>query len=155
MKIGKFNTTTACNTPRKLSLRNPFDNVVIKDESGNTLDFFVYGIHSDMARNAINERQRKKAEQEDDAKVGAEYLAAITMGWSKNVEDDNGPIEYSHKAAIKLYMEQDWVSRQVLNFSTDLGNFNPQLYEKPSGGSKKERGSIASQKAQDTVELPL
>jgi hypothetical protein len=112
-------------------------------------------MHSDMARNAINDRQRKKSEQEDDAKIGAEYLAAITMGWSKNVEDDNGPIEYSQKAAVALYMEQDWIARQVLGFSTDLGNFNPQLYEKPSGGSKKERGSIASQKAQDVAELPL
>jgi hypothetical protein len=47
---------------------------------------------------------------------------------------------------MKLYMEQDWIARQVLNFSTDLGNFNPRLYEKQSAGSKKGRGSIASPK---------
>ena len=155
MKINQYNTTIACNIPRKVSLRNPFDNSIIKDDKGETLDFFVYGMHSDMARNAINDRQRKKSEQEDEAKIGAEYLAAITMGWSHNIEDDSGPIEYSQKAAVKLYMEQDWIARQVLTFSTDLGNFNPRLYEKPSGGSKKERGSIAHQKAQGVAELPL
>lgn len=155
MKITQYNTTNACNIPRKLSLRNPFDNTLIKDEEGNTLDFFVYGMHSDLARNAINERQRKKAEQSNDEEIGAEYLATITMGWSKNIEDDSGPIEYSKKAAIKLYKEQDWIARQVLSFSADLGNFNPQLYEKPSGGSKKERGSTAYQKGAASAELAL
>jgi hypothetical protein len=155
MKLNQYNTTIACNIPRKVSLRNPFDNAIIKDDKGDTLDFFVYGMHSDMARNAINDRQRKKAEQDDDTKIGAEYLAAITMGWSHNIEDDNGQIEYSQKAAVKLYIEQDWIARQVLTFSTDLGNFNPRLYEKQSAGSKKGRGSIASPKELDAAELLL
>jgi hypothetical protein len=155
MKIGQYNTTLACNIPRKLSLRNPFDNSILKDEVGNTLDFYIYGMHSDMARNAINDRPRKKSENEDESKIGAEYLTAITMGWSPNVEDDDGPLEFNQKNAMKLYMEQDWIARQVLNFSTDLGNFNPRLYEKQSAGSKKGRGSIASPKELDATEQLL
>jgi hypothetical protein len=144
MKISQYNTTTACNIPRKLSLRDPFTGELLKDDKGQTIDFHLYGLHSDIARNAVKERARKKTEQMDDEQAGAEFLAQLTMGWSANLEDDDGPIEFTFRNAAKLYIEQDWIARQVLGFINDVGNFNPRLYATPSGGSKKGRGSIAS-----------
>lgn len=146
MKISQFNTTTACNIPRKMSLRDPFTGEMLKDEKGQTVDFYLYGLHSDIARNALKDRARKKSEQIDDDQAGAEFLAQLTQGWSANLEDDDGQVEFTIKNAARIYTEQDWIARQVLGFINEVGNFNPRLYERPSSGSKKERGSTRPQK---------
>jgi hypothetical protein len=145
MKISKFNTTTACNVPRKLSLRDPFTGELLIDDSGNTLDFYIYGAHSDVSRNARKDSERKtkngKLSDDESAAIGAEYLARITQGWSGNVEDDNGLIEYSHKNALKIYLAEDWIAGQVLSFSQSLGNYDPKRFEKPGSGSQNAHGS--------------
>jgi hypothetical protein len=150
MKISRYNTNTACNVPRKLSLRDPFTGELLKDDDGATLDFYIYGAHSDNARNAIKDRERKNANltQDEAVDIGAEFLAQITQGWSGNIEDDDGPLVYSHKAAVKLYKDQDWIAQQVLNFSQNLGNYDPKRYEKSGNGSVNEPGSTVRRKAQ-------
>lgn len=152
MKISKFNTTLACNVPRKLSLRDPFTGELIKDDSG-TIDFYIYGMLSDVARNADKDKTRQKAQGMDDEAIGAEFLARITQGWTPNLEDDSGPIAYSHDAAVALYLSQDWIARQVLQFAGTMGNFDPRRYEKQSDGSKKGRGLTAPQKAGDVADM--
>lgn len=159
MKISNFNTTTACNVPRKLSLRDPFTNDLLVDDEGNTLDFYVYGAHSDVSRNARRDSERRtksgKLSDEESAKIGAEYLAKVTQGWSANIEDDDGPIEFNQKNAMKVYLSEDWIAGQVLNFSQGLGNYDPKLYEKSGSGSENAPGSIASRKAQKQADIEL
>jgi hypothetical protein len=152
MKLNEFNTTIASNVPRVLKLRDPFTNETLIDENGQTLDFYLYGMSSDIARNAMKEQSRKKAEDREADEVGAEFLARMTQGWSSNIEDDDGPIAYSHKAAVDLYLTQDWIAKQVLGFISDLGNFDPRRYQKPASGSKKGRGSTAHQKEAEQAE---
>ena len=126
MKVDKFNVQKACNIPKKLSLVDPFSGETIIDDDGKTLDIFVYGIKSSIARNAIKDRDRKygnikKMTPEQQSKSGAEFLAALTQGWSENIENDDG----LYKSAIDMYVDQDWIAEQVQEFSMQLDNFDP------------------------------
>ena len=126
MKVDKFNVQKACNVPKKLSLVDPFSGETIIDDDGKTLDIFVYGIKSSIARNAIKDRDRKygnikKMTPEQQSKSGAEFLAALTQGWSENIENDDG----LYKSAIDMYVDQDWIAEQVQEFSMQLDNFDP------------------------------
>lgn len=146
MNVNQYNTTLACNIPRKLSLRNPYNGETLRDAKGNTVDIYLYGMLSDHARNAVKSQARHEDRQDD--QVGGEILAALTQGWSDNLEDDDGPIPFTRERAARLYIEQDWIANQVLAFVKDLGNFNPRLYETRSDGSKRKRGSTAPREAQ-------
>jgi hypothetical protein len=126
MKVDKFNVQKACNVPKKLSLVNPFSGETIIDDEGNTLDVFVYGIKSSIARNAVKDRDRKygnikKMTPEQQSKSGAEFLATLTQGWTENIENDNG----AYKSAVDMYLEQDWIAEQVQDFAMKLDNFDP------------------------------
>ena len=130
MKITKFNTTDASNVPQKMSLRDPFTGDTLVDDDGRTLDIWLYGVQSTNARNAMKARDRKfgkidKLSEEQAAQSGAEFLAALTQGWSDNIEDDAGPLKYSPAAAIELYKAQDWIARQVSAFAMELSNYDP------------------------------
>ena len=131
MDLGKFNTTAASDEAKTLSLINPFTEETIIDEKGKTLDIYVYGIKSTAARNAHAERERRSGNRklsfEASMREGAKFLAAITKGWSDNVEMDGAPLKYNHENAIKLYLEQDWIGKQVLDFAQDMANYDPKL----------------------------
>lgn len=154
MKIGKFNTNKACNVAITHSLLNPFTGEVLKDDDGRTLDVYVYGAHSDASRNAMKERDRKygdvKAMSEEElTNSGAEYLAAITAGWSDNVEDDNGPVAFSREKAAELYKTEDWdwVAKQVGQASRNMSNYDPKKLKSSAPGSKGSAGSTRPQKS--------
>ena len=126
MKVDKFNVQKACNVPKKLSLVDPFSGETIIDDDGKTLDLFVYGIKSSIARNAVKERDRKygnikKMTPEQQAKSGAEFLATLTQGWTENIENDDG----AYNSAVDMYLEQDWIAEQVQDFAMKLDNFDP------------------------------
>lgn len=132
MKIDQFNTVDACNKPRPMSLKNPFTGATIFDEDSKTVDIFVYGRDSDVAKNALRDRDRRYGRQatltpEQEEQSGAEFLAAITQGWSPNLEDASGKVEFTKDAAIKLYKENDWIAKQVWQFHRNLANFDPSL----------------------------
>ena len=126
MKVDKFNVQKACNVPKKLSLVDPFSGETIIDDEGNTLDLFIYGIKSSIARNAVKERDRKygnikKMTPEQQSKSGAEFLSALTQGFTENIENEDGP----YKSAVDMYIEQDWIAEQVQDFAMKLDNFDP------------------------------
>ena len=130
MDLSKFNTTLASDQEQKLSLINPFTEELIVDEIGNTLDIYVYGIKSTAARNAHAERERRagknsKLSFEASMREGAKFLAAITAGWSANIEMNGEVLKFTRDNAFKLYMEQDWIGKQVLDFSQDMSNYDP------------------------------
>lgn len=157
MKLSHYNTTTACNHPRKMSLRDPFTGDLLIDDDGKTIDFYIYGSHSDIARNADKERERamsdgKKTEAEK-IKIGSEFIATLIQGWTPNVEDDNGPLEFNNKNAISLLMAQDWIASQVMQFHLNLGNYDPKRYSRPEAGSEKERGSTGRRKAAKSPDI--
>lgn len=146
MKINKFNTTNASNVPQTLSLADPFTGETLVDENDDTLDIYVYGIQSDASRNAMKARDRQYGKQtklsdEKAAQSGAEFLAALTHGWSGNIEDDDGPIQHSREAAIELYKSQDWIAKQVQQFSMDLANYDPKRSSGSGSGSAASHGS--------------
>lgn len=128
MDLNKYNTTAASDVPQTLELRDPFTDEVILDSNDVPVTLELYGMRSTHARNAHAARQRKSKKDpttEEAAKLGAEYLAAITAGWSQNLEIGEGPMPYSRQNAVKLYLEQDWVASQALDFASDLGNYDP------------------------------
>lgn len=135
MKTSKYNTREASSVPKRLSLRDPFTGELIKDEDENTVDFYVYGTHSDVSRNAVKARDRKygKAALTDEQaeQSGADYLAAITQGWSNNLntlyDGVDEPIAYTKDAASELFKSEDWIAAQVLEFSRNLTNYDPKL----------------------------
>ena len=129
MDISKFNTTTASDNAQTLHLRDPFTDEVIMDENGDSLDIYLYGIQSTAARNAIADRERKsnkgKMSAEANRRLGAEVLASLTVGWSDNIEADGEPLKHNYQNAVKLYMENDWIGQQVIQFVNNLENYAP------------------------------
>ena len=150
MKISKFNTTSACNVPQTLRLADPFTGQILVDEKGKTLDFQVLGIHSDAARNAVKQREQKYGKnpltEEEAAQSGAEFLASVVAGWSGNIEDDNGPIQYSRENAIKLFKAEDWLARQVQSFCMSLEHYSPKKLSESAPSSVGSHGSTQPQK---------
>jgi len=129
MDISKFNTTTASDNAQTLHLRDPFTDEVIMDENSDSLDIYLYGIQSTAARNAIADRERKsnkgKMSAEASRRLGAEFLASLTVGWSENIEADGEPLKHNYQNAVKLYMENDWIGQQVIQFVNNLENYAP------------------------------
>lgn len=127
MDISKLNTTTASNKPRTLKLRNPYTNEVLKDDSG-PLEIYLLGVGSDVAKNAMAEQKRHKSDdltEEQSARIGAEFLAKLTTGWSGNIELGDERLEYSFENAVKLYLSEDWIGKQALTFVTTIRNYDP------------------------------
>ena len=152
----RFNTTEAGNTPRKLSLKDPFTGVTLKDDDGATIDFYIYGAQSDNARNAHKARERRYGKNtvlgdDEAAEVGADYMAAITQGWTLNLSwiYDNYDVDtaYSRKRAVELYKNEDWIARQVLEFSLNNANYDPQRFLSSGAGSESLPGSKRSPKS--------
>lgn len=159
MKISRLNTRDACNVPQKISLRDPFTGEVLRDDDGQTLDFYVYGVKSDAARNAIKARDRKHGKQgklsnEEAEQAGAEYLAAITQGWKGPLEVDwhPGELPYTPENAVELYLREDWVAGQISQFSMDLSNYDPKALSASGSGSGGSRGSTSRQKSKSAAD---
>lgn len=128
MDIGQFNTTAASDIAKTLSLRDPFTGQLLKEEDGSTLDLHLFGIQSTHGRNANAARSRKlkgNLSEDESSQVGAEFLASLTAGWSKNLDMNGEPLKFNFKNAVSLYLTQDWIARQALEFVADLGNYDP------------------------------
>jgi len=129
MDITKYNTTVASDKAQTLHLRDPFTDEILVDENGDTIDLYLYGIQSTAARNAVADRERKANKKnltsEETNLIGAEFLAAITVGWSNNIEIGGEKLAYSYKNAVDLYLEQDWIGQQVISFVSKLENYAP------------------------------
>lgn len=157
----RFNVTEACSTPRKMNLKDPFTQMVLKDPDGNTYDFYIYGAQSDIGRNALKERERRYGKNtvlgdEENAEVGAEYLAKVTQGWSNNLEslydEEVTEVAYTHKRAVELYKEEDWIARQVIDFSLNTANYDPKRFLSSGAGSESSPGSKPPRKNQKATD---
>ena len=130
MKIAAFNKRDAANVPKPLTLVDSFTGEIATGKDGKPMIMWIYGAQSDNARNAHKERERKYGKKsnistEDQTKIGAEYLAAITQGWSDNwVDDDDKPVKYTPENAVLLYTANDGIAEQVLNFAVDISNYD-------------------------------
>lgn len=121
--LNQFNTQTASDVAKTMTLVDPFTGNVARDANGDTITFQVLGMQSTVARNAMNANSRKKSKsQEQD---GAELLASLTTGWSDNVGLKGKKLPYSFDNAVELYLALDSVARQVLSFASDLANYEP------------------------------
>jgi hypothetical protein len=128
MDLSQLNTTKASDIPRACSLVDPFTNEILVDDDGKTIDIFLYGMKSTAARTATaNRGRRSKANHSDEevARMGAEFLADLTHGWSDNLHIGEERLDYSRANATKLYMDHDWIAEQVLQFARELENFDP------------------------------
>ena len=131
MDLNRFNTTAACDIAQTLELTNPYTGEVILDDKNKPLELYLYGMQSTAARNAIADRERKSGKNktpslEQSRRIGAEFLAAITAGWSSNFDLDGEPLKHSRANAIKIYLEQDWIGRQAMEFASELTNYDPE-----------------------------
>jgi hypothetical protein len=131
MKIAALNTRDAANRPRELVLRDAFSGEVLHGADGKPMRVWVYGDPSDKARNAKKEVMRKSGgsanlSEEDHERIGAEYLAEITQGWSDNWIDENGEaIPFTHENAVQVYLLNDGMADQVTKFSRNISNYDP------------------------------
>lgn len=153
MNINERNPARAAGTPQVMHLADPFTGETMTGEDGAPICFWVYGMKSDVARNAWKERARRYGDDEsalspdDRAAAGAELLAAITQGWSSNLEDDTGMIPFSKERAVSLYLEHDWIAEQVLRFAGNVRNYDPKRMKPSEYGSSNSDGSTQRRKS--------
>lgn len=130
MDITRFDPKAASDIPQTMRLINPFTRELLRDDDGNPVEFQMYGIQSSAGRNASaqrNRKQREKLSDDETAKLGAEFLAALTVGWSDNLDLGDDSLPFSKSNAAKLYVDQDWIARQALEFVTDIENYSPKF----------------------------
>lgn len=160
MKITQYDPRKASSVPKKMSLHDPYTGVPIKDDDGKTVDFYVYGMQSDQARNAQKQRDRRSSKkrkdmtEEESTRIGAEFLAALTQGWSSNLETDDGPLPFTFEHAVQLYTDQDWIAQQVLQFASTLENYDPFYSSGYESGAANLAGSTPSRKGGSKADSP-
>jgi hypothetical protein len=156
MLKSRFNTRDASNTPQKMSLKNPFNDEMILDNNDKTIDFYIYGMKSDIARNAMKARDRKygkieKLSDEQASRSGAEFLGSLIQGWTENItflfDDFEGAFPYQRDNAIVLMLEHDWIAAQVSQFALNIQNFDPNASSESGYTSGNSHGSTQSQKS--------
>ena len=128
MDLSTLNTNAASDIAKKMKLRNPFTNELIKDESESPIEFEVLGMQSQAGKNAIADQMRKSRADMTDEELdrnGAELLARLVVSWSDNIHLGKEKLSYSYENAVRLFMSEDWIAKQVLNFSTKLRNYDP------------------------------
>lgn len=129
--LSSLDTVAACNKPYKLELLHP----VSKEPLGQFV--LVYGPESDILQQyrdeQVAERIRKVEEAqrrgtsiktqtpEEQRAIGIELLVACTAGF-EGIEF-NGPIDFTHANAKKLYATLPWVKEQVDTAISAIGNF--------------------------------
>ena len=126
MDISIYNVEKACSVPKRITIVNGFTGETLFDEEGKTFDIFAYGMKSSIANNILNAMQRKHGKKnnrttEQDRREGAEFLGKLTQGYSENIEGVDGP----YKSAFDMYMAEDWIAKQVLTFTNDESNYDP------------------------------
>lgn len=120
MNLSKFNPQKA--KPRTLELKNPENQEVIKDAKGKPVTVTVNSMQSSTARNFFIDLNKRGASMKDEGEA-VRLAAAITVGWSDNIETDDGKLEFSEDNAVKLYETEDWIGAQVIDFAGDPSNF--------------------------------
>lgn len=131
LDLSALDTVKACNTPYKLELTHP----VTKEPLGQFV--MIYGKDSDIFRDyndeKFNEAIRKAAENgrrgltekpqtsEERRKNRIELLVACTAGFE--AVEFNGPLEFTHSNANKLYSSLPWICDQIDAAIFELGNF--------------------------------
>jgi len=77
----------------------------------------VYGIYSEGFRTAIKNMPKKPEDN-------AEFLAAITVGWT-GIEKDGKGLPFSSENAVYVYRNVPIINRQVDQFIAETKNFFP------------------------------
>lgn len=120
MNLSKFNPQKA--KPQTLELKNPESQGVIKDGKGKPVTITVNSMQSSIARNFFIDLNKRGASMKDEGEA-VRLAAALTTGWSDNIETDDGKIAFSEDNAVKLYEAEDWIGAQVIDFAGDPSNF--------------------------------
>lgn len=128
MDLAALNPIKACDVPADVTIRHPGYKTPLQSDEGEVLAVTVYGMQSTVARNAGAQAARDRTEtstEDEQAEIGAKYLAALTVGWSDFLELNGEPLPFSFENAVKLYMQEDWLARQVYVFANNLVNYYP------------------------------
>jgi len=82
------------------------------------------GMESETVRKVAkkHERMAAKGVKLDPETVGIETFQKIVMDW-QNIGDATGNLECSPENIHKVFVEHDWIGKQVLAFSMDRSNF--------------------------------
>lgn len=120
MNLSKYNPQKA--KPQTLELKNPESRGVIRDGKGRPVTITVNSMQSSIARNFFIDLNKRGASMKDEGEA-VRLAAALTVGWSDNIETDDGKIAFSEDNAVKLYEAEDWIGAQVIDFAGDPSNF--------------------------------
>lgn len=127
MDIAKLSPRKAADGGAVLHLKDPATGDPLYDENGDPITVEVLGADSDVVKEKRREieRRRAKGEDIDEAESGADFLAAITVGWQGIGLHGSKPLKFSYANARKLYLDPDaeWVAGQVGPFSRDRRNY--------------------------------
>lgn len=128
MDLSKLNTRAASDVSKPMKLRNPFTGKLILDEEEKPIVIDVLGIGSQAAKTAMAEQQRRTKDDMTDAEkdeLGAEMLACVVTGWTDNIHIGDEKLSFSKANAIRLFIKEDWIAKQILYFCTELRNYDP------------------------------
>jgi hypothetical protein len=144
--ITKHNIRKSASEGAEFYLRDPITHKVIDmtidaDEVADyskTPTFHMQGMDSPAYRRAVAHRSamRQNRRKQKDVPTGAvileiadtmyddecRNLSAIVDAWS-NVENDDGPVEFSREAAYKMFFDFPWIKEQAEAFVADRANF--------------------------------
>lgn len=114
----------------RLFLTHPVTGEELKDDAGNPLyidlasadsDFFRKA-QADITRKTQGKRNKKLTPEAIDDAVN-EQLAAVTLGWSDNVEFKGQPLKFTRENACELYDNVRWIREQVADYVYERSNF--------------------------------
>lgn len=120
VNLSKYNPQKA--KPRTLELKNPANEETIRDAKGKPVTITVNSMQSSVARNFFIDLNKREGSTKDEGEA-LRLAAALTVGWSDNIETDDGKLTFSQENALKLYETEDWIGAQVIEFAGDPSNF--------------------------------
>jgi len=115
-----------------LSIKNPSNGKVVKNDDGTDMEVTVYGEYSADWKNALYDRTKARIEKsketgqtsmsfEDMEDENFEVTCRCTKSW--NLTDKDGPIELTPENVRRIYTDYPWVYQQVRAHMENSSNF--------------------------------
>lgn len=108
MDISKLDVVKLSNDGYRCVIKNP--------KTGEDTDLVV------IIKGVFADGFREDAERADDVDKNAEFLSKYTVGW-ENLEEHGKPVEFSLKAAERIYATYPVIRGQVISAAMDIRNF--------------------------------
>lgn len=133
MNLSQYDLKAASEKPQRMILKDPIKSKPMADDKGNEFYIECLGVESeafkvkkfDFNRQTEKLRADKKELSYEMEKTfnesKSELFSELVTGWY--LVDDGKPVEFSKDAAKKLFIQYDWIIKQLDVFIGDYSNF--------------------------------